>query len=48
LKLKKPNPNKKTGKKTEQNKKQTEPNRFEPVFVIKNQTEIGQFEPNRK
>jgi hypothetical protein len=25
--------------------KKTEPNRFEPVFVLKNRTETGQFEP---
>jgi len=31
--------------KTEPNQKQTEPNWFEPVFVLKNRTETGRFEP---
>jgi len=37
-----PNPNRK--KKPSQNKK-IEPNQFEPICVLKNQTETGQFEP---
>jgi hypothetical protein len=52
LKPKKPNrtepKSKKTGKKPSQNRVKPEkikPNRFEPVFVQKNRTETGQFEP---
>jgi hypothetical protein len=47
----KPKKPSKTGKKTEQNRKKqsqtrkTKPNRFEPVFVLKNQIETGRFEP---
>jgi hypothetical protein len=41
----KPNPNKKKpGKKPSQTGK-TEPKWFEPVFVLKNRIETGQFEP---
>jgi hypothetical protein len=38
---KKTEPNKKNRAKTEK----PEPNWFEPVFVLKNRTEIGRFEP---
>jgi hypothetical protein len=31
--------------KIEKNSAKTEPNRFEPVFILKNQTETGRFEP---
>jgi hypothetical protein len=37
-----PNPNR---KKPESNWQKTESNRFELVFVLKNRTETGQFEP---
>jgi hypothetical protein len=42
-----PKPNKKqsqTGKKPSQTKK-TEPNQFEPIFVLKNRIETNRFEP---
>jgi hypothetical protein len=43
---KQPKPNwTQTGKKPESNQKKIEPNRFEPVFVLKNRTETGRFEP---
>jgi hypothetical protein len=32
-------------KPVEPNWKKTEPNRFKPVFVLKNRTETGRFEP---
>jgi len=35
----------KTGKKTEPNRAKTKSNWFEPVFVLKNRTETGRFEP---
>jgi len=41
---KKPSQTEKTDPKSSQTKK-TKPNRFEPVVVLKNRTEIGQFEP---
>jgi hypothetical protein len=45
-KKKQPKPNWiQTGKKPESNQKKIEPNRFEPVFVLKNRTETGRFEP---
>ena len=40
----KPGQTEKTKPKPSQTEK-TKPNRFEPVFVIKNQTETGRFEP---
>jgi len=39
------NPKKKTEKKPEPKPSQTEPKRFELIFVLKNQTETGRFEP---
>jgi len=44
-KLEKPSQNRSKLKKQSQTKK-TEPNRFEPVFALKNQTKTGRFEPS--
>jgi len=41
----KPTKNRKKTEKTEPKPEKTEPNRFEPVFALKNRTETGRFDP---